>query len=57
LFNHHHGKTCLPARRGKYHIDIPFSLHTQAQVFAAAGFRSVSAVYQDERAAVFVAVA
>lgn len=38
---------------GKYHIDIPFSLKTQKELFNKAGFKEFNLIYQKDEAAIY----
>ena len=38
---------------GKYHIDLPFSIKTQKQIFAESGFRNFNLIYKRDEAAVY----
>lgn len=42
-------------KNGVYHIDIPFSLETQKQILAQAGFSRVEVIWHQGEAAVYVA--
>jgi len=41
--------------RGQYHIDLPFSLETQKQLFSFAGFSRVELVWEEGESGIFVA--
>ena len=41
------------ADMGKYHIDIPFSLKTQKELFKKAGFKEFNLIYQKDEAAIY----